>query len=266
MKHIKISIFLLLVSISVVVAQKKDNNTVVISPANAKVVSISDDKIKKQIIADWNDENDFTLEKNNGINRKYLLNSQKRETYKSENPRVAVFFLSKQELIDLLYGNDIDKTQGFHLFFTKYNYEIVLTNANSKLKILNPNFKLLQATKNPFRSIKNESLARIRDTFPYKNKIKSYFIGRHCLMLSLTNRLGKIDATVSGVQLDIRKSNKNEYSIMFTLIRTNKSNEFIGVATFKNSETTTINGQVVNVETIGGGASSRPCPTHCPEE
>lgn len=263
MKHIKISVFLLLVSISVV-AQKKDNNTVVINPA--KVVSISDDKIKKQIIADWHDEYAFHLERNNGINRKYLLYSPKRETYKSENPRVAVFFLSKQELIDLLYGNDIDRTQGFHLFFTKYNYEIVLTNANNKLQILNPDFKLLQATKNPFRSIKNESLTRIRETFPYKNKIKSYFIGRHCLMLSLTDRFGKIDATVSGVQLDIRESNKHEYSILFTLIRTNKSEEFIGVATFKNSETTTINGQVVNVEPIGGGASSRPCPTHCPEE
>ena len=254
MKLIKTSVILLLVSISVF-AQKKNDNSVKISPTNAKVVSISDDKIRKQIIADWKDENEFQKAINNGINRQLIFSTQERTMFEKDNQRVGSFYISKEQLVELLYGNA--SIQGFNLFFTKFNNEIVLVKATGKYNNIDNTFEYLNITGNKpnsglIASIRNSSLAQIRAGF--KHPIKSYFIGRHCIMKNFTDETGYFISSAAGVRMDVRANKDNYYSIIFTLIKNDKSTKYLGLAS------------VERILPIGGGASSRPCPTHCPEE
>lgn len=254
MKRIKTFIILSLVSISAF-AQKKNDNNVIISPTNAKIVSVYEDKIRKQIIADWKDEIEFPKAINNGINRQLLVSDRERIMFEKDNQSVGVFYISKEKLVELLYSNA--STQGFNLFFTKFNNEIVLVKANGKYNNIDNTFEYLNTTGNKpnsglIASIRNSSLAQIRAGFTHPTK--SYFIGRQCIMRNFTDNTGNFINETAGVRMDVRANKNNYYSIIFTLINKDKSTKYLGLAS------------VERILPIGGGASSRPCPTHCPEE
>lgn len=258
MKRIKTSIILVLLSISAI-AQEKNNNNVVINPTNSVVVSVRDDKIRRQIIADWDDEINFPRAINNGINRQLLVSDSDRIMFEKENQSVGSFYISKEKLIELLYSDNT--TQGFNLFFTKNNNEIVLVKANGKYNNIDNTFEYLNTTGNKpnlssITSVRNSSLAQIRAGF--KHSIKSYFIGRHCIMRNFTDNKGNFSNETAGVRMDIRENSTKQYSIIFTLVNKDKSTKHLGLATTEPESG--------RIRPLGGGASSRPCPTHCPEE
>lgn len=256
MKQIKTSIILLLVCTSAF-AQKKNDNNVIISPTNAVVVSVKNDKIKKQIIADWEDEINFPRAINNGINRQLLVSNSDRIKFENDNQSLGSFYISKEKLIELLYDNST--TQGFNLFFTKFNNEIVLVKADSNFNNIGVKFVYLNTTGKPVPistpSIMYQSLPQIRADF--KHPIKSYFIGRQCIMRSFTDFKGSSSDETAGIRMDVRANKIKQYSIVFTLVNKDKSTKYLGLATTEPPQ---------RVVPIGGGASSRPCPTHCPEE
>lgn len=258
MKQIKTSIILLLVSISAI-AQKKNDNNVIISPTNAKVLSIHEDKIKKQIIADWEDEINFPKAINNGINRQLLVSNSDRVKFENDNQSLGSFYISKEKLTELLYDNA--STQGFNLFFTKYNNEIVLVKANDKYNNIDNTFEYLNTSGNKpklssIASVRSNSLPQIRADF--KHSTKSYFIGRQCIMRNFTDYKGNFSDETAGVRMDVRANKTKQYSIIFTLVNKDKSTKYLGLATTEPESERN--------RPLGGGASSRPCPTHCPEE
>lgn len=238
-------------------AQKKGNDNSILSPSNSGVISVKVDNIRRKIVADWRGETEFTAAINNGINRQLLLSADTKLKFEKENPRIGFFYISKEKLIELLYEDPI--TQGFNIFFTKYNNEIVLVRADGKYNNTNNKFEYLNTSGKPASStivsIKNSTLPQIRAGF--KHNIKSYFIGRQCIMRNFTTNEGEFTDETVGVRMDVRANKIKQYSIIFTLVNRDKSTQFLGVATVEPSR---------NIVPIGGGASSRPCPTHCPEE
>jgi hypothetical protein len=238
-------------------AQKKDNNNSAISPTNPVVVSAKNDRIRRQIIADWDDEINFPRAINNGINRRLLVSNSDRIKFRKDNQTLGIFYIPKEKLMELLYNDDT--TQGFNLFFTKFNNEIVLVKADSSFNNIGDKFVYLNTTEKPASistpSIKNQALSEIRRGYKYQTK--SYFIGRQCIMRNFTDSKGNFINESVGVRMDVITNKAKQYSIIFTLINNDKSTTYLGLATTELSQ---------RVVLLGGGASSRPCPTHCPEE
>lgn len=238
-------------------AQKKGNNNSAISTTNPVVLSANSDRIRRQIIADWGDEINFPRAINNGINRRLLVTNSDRIKFQKDNQSLGSFYISKEKLIELLY--DTTTTQGFNLFFTKFNNEIILVKADSSFNNVENNFLYLNTTGKPASittpSIKNQALSEIRRG--YKHQIKSYFIGRQCIMRNFTDYKGNFINEAVGVRLEVITNKAKQYSIIFTLINHDKSTKYLGLATTEPSDRRV---------PLGGGASSRPCPTHCPEE
>lgn len=241
-----------------VFAQKKDNNNSAISHTNSVVLSAKSDKIRRQIIADWGDEINFSRAINNGINRQLLIANSDRIKFRKDNQGLGSFYIPKEKLIELLYNDDT--TQGFNIFFTKFNNEIVLVKADSSFNNIENNFVYLNTTGKPTSistpSIKNQTLSKIRRGFKYP--IKSYFIGRQCIMRNFTDYKGNFINESVGIRIDVIANKAKQYSIIFTLINNDKSTKYLGLA---NPEP-----ESGKIRLLGGGASSRPCPTHCPEE
>lgn len=244
--------------------------------------------IKEQIKADYQEvmtdgfsiaTHDFINPKGNGIE-----NFADRETFKTANKQVGSFYISLEELLNFLFDSSFigeNAIIGFWIFFTPTakdgTAKIVLTkagkSASNRTKILSEDYTLLTYNKFPEANIPKinpaslgssnarPSIATLRAGFIAP--IRGYFIGREVLMNKIAGSEGNIPANIKGIEMDVRQGRAYDmvststdiYSVIFNLIfKDTNEVDTIGIATKR-----------THIHAGGGGSSSRPCPTYCPE-
>lgn len=244
--------------------------------------------IKEQIVADYQevlvdgislDTRGFNNPKGNGIE-----NFADSEAFKITNRQVGSFYISIEELLNLLFDSSFvgeNAIIGFWIFFTQTakdgTAKIILTKAGksaaNQTKILSEDYILLTYNKfleakipkiNPASlgtSIIKPTIATLRAGFTAP--IRGYFIGREALMNKIAGSEGNIPANLKGIELDVRQGKAydmvstatDNYSVIFNLVyKDSKEVDTFGIATKR-----------THIHAGGGGSSSRPCPTYCPE-